>query len=165
MRKADAAATSEDEHDPGVPMGFLDGSQWRGRGEPLAPEVRKELETMLGVDLAGVRMHTDADRAARSISARAFAIGQDLAFRSGAYDPAPPEGRRLIAHEVAHTVQARGAHAPTAGTAVSQPDEAPEREADAFADSFVERSARPAARTDRLVPRTSIAPQVPVRPV
>jgi len=109
-------------------------------GVPLDEVLRSKLEAALGVGLDGVRVHTgaDADAAARALGARAFALGNDVVFRDGAYDPQRRDGQRLIAHEVAHTVQARGAAAPTGGaTAVSQPCDAPEREADAFADAFI----------------------------
>jgi len=112
----------------------------RHGGTPLDEPLRTRLEIALGARLDGVRVHTDvdADAAARALGARAFAIGNDVFFRSGTYDPRQRDGQRLIAHEVAHTVQARGAPAPTGGEpAVSQPDDAPEREADAFADAFV----------------------------
>jgi len=116
----------------------------RRGGAPLDDVLRPQLEAALGTRLDGVRVHTgaDADAAARALGARAFAIGDDVFFRDGAYDPHQRDGQRLIAHEVAHTVQARGASVPTGETTtVSQPGDAPEREADAFADAFM-RSAR-----------------------
>jgi len=112
----------------------------RRGGVPLDDALRSQLEAALRTRLDGVRIHTggDANAAARSLGARAFALGDDVVFRDGAYDPSRPDGQRLIAHEVAHTVQARGAAAASgAATEVSQPDDAPEREADAFADGFV----------------------------
>ena len=83
-------------------------------------------------------VHTGAtaSSAANALGARAFAIGNDVFFRDGAYDPRQREGQRLIAHEVAHTVQAAGSAATEALT-VSEPGDALEREADAFADAFV----------------------------
>ena len=112
---------------------------YRG-GAPLDEALRRRLEAALATQLDGVRVHTDADAnaAANALGARAFAIGDDVFFRDGAYDPQQRDGQRLIAHEVAHTVQARSAVAPSGGaTTVSQPGDAHEREADAFADEFV----------------------------
>lgn len=65
----------------------------------------------MAADLSGVRVHTGtaADRAARSVGARAFALGQHLVFADGEYRPAGGEGRRLLAHELAHVVQDRAA--------------------------------------------------------
>jgi len=113
----------------------------RRGGAPLDAGLRSRLEAALGTRLDGVRVHTgaEADTAARALGARAFAIGADVFFRDGAYRPEQPDGQRLIAHEVAHTVQTRGAAAASDGAmTVSEPGDAPEREADAFADAFVD---------------------------
>ncbi len=109
-------------------------------GTPLDEPTRSRLEASLGRSLGHVRVHTgaDADSAARALGARAFAIGPDLFFRDGAYDPSSRDGRHLIAHEVAHAVQAPDAAVASAeGLAVSQPGDAREREAESFAERFV----------------------------
>lgn len=57
-----------------------------------------------------VRLHTGADAGAiadRS-GVRAFAIGHDVGFARGEYRPDTLEGDAVIAHELAHTLQARG---------------------------------------------------------
>jgi uncharacterized protein DUF4157 len=79
-------------------------------GRPLPEEDRAEVEDRTGVDLGGVRLHDDAaaDRAARAVGARAFTLGDDVAFRSGEYRPHTAAGRRLIAHELTHVAQQRG---------------------------------------------------------
>jgi hypothetical protein len=61
----------------------------------------------MGADLSTVRVHTGpaADRAARSVGARAFALGHHVVFAEGEYRPGSGEGRRLLAHELAHVVQ------------------------------------------------------------
>jgi hypothetical protein len=112
----------------------------RRGGAPLDSVLRPLLEGALGTRLDGVRVHTgaDADAAANALGARAFAVGDDVVFRDGAYEPRARDGQRLIAHEVAHTVQARGATSPTGGAmTVSQAGDPLEREADAFAEAFV----------------------------
>ncbi|MDQ0711602.1 hypothetical protein QFZ55_001054 [Streptomyces luteogriseus] len=78
-----------------------------GAGQPLDPGVRRELEERLGHDLSRVRLHTDRDagRLADLLGADAVAVGQDILFREGAYRPGTDEGRRLLAHELLHTVQ------------------------------------------------------------
>lgn len=65
----------------------------------------------LGIDTARVRIHdgTEADNAARSVGARAFALGEDLVFARGEYRPETPGGRELLAHELAHVAQDRRA--------------------------------------------------------
>src|SRR5215510_3698800 len=72
-----------------------------GRGEPLAPSTRAFMEPRFGVDFGAVRIHADAQAgaAARSINARAFTVGPNVAFATGEYDPRSERGRNLIAHE------------------------------------------------------------------
>ena len=117
------------------------GKASQGSGVALPAELRARLERALGVSLAGVQLHDDATShaAAAAIGARAYATGQDIHFAQGAYAPHDPEGQRLIAHEVAHTVQQKSAAAPTVQNklAVSQPGDAAEVEADRVADAFV----------------------------
>ncbi|MDX1546667.1 MAG: DUF4157 domain-containing protein, partial [Rhodothermales bacterium] len=45
---------------------------------------------------------------ARSVGAQAFAVGRDVVFGAGAYRPGTASGRRLIAHELVHTIQQGG---------------------------------------------------------
>ncbi|HEX2515214.1 MAG TPA: DUF4157 domain-containing protein, partial [Chloroflexota bacterium] len=87
-----------------------------GRGAGLEAPVQAELESGLGADLSNVRVHTDgeADYLARSVDSVAFTSGQDIFFRSGAYNPQSSDGLHLLAHETAHTVQQ--AQGPVAGT-------------------------------------------------
>jgi uncharacterized protein DUF4157 len=67
---------------------------------PLPPDAlryprrsSRKLESSLGVDLGGVRVHTgeaSAD-AAEGVSARAIATAQDIHFGAGEYDRRPPK--------------------------------------------------------------------------
>ena len=79
-------------------------------GEPLAPALRRELEPAFGADLAAVRIHRDApaEAAARQAGAAAFASGRDVYFDGGRFNPAQPEGRRLLLHEITHVLQQTG---------------------------------------------------------
>jgi hypothetical protein len=54
-------------------------------------------------------------------------------FSKGSYNPGSADGDRLIAHELAHVVQQRGASA-SGPLSVSQPGDAMEQEADSVAD-------------------------------
>ncbi|MGZ4184034.1 MAG: eCIS core domain-containing protein [Solirubrobacteraceae bacterium] len=105
-----------------------------GRGQRLAGHVSRSVETAVGAPLDDVRVHTDDHAAAlaRAVSARAFAVGSDIYFGSGEYNPGTRDGAQLIAHEATHVVQQRGA--PRSGPlTVSQPGEPLEREAEAVA--------------------------------
>jgi hypothetical protein len=111
-------------------------SNTRGGGSSLDSGVADRFGSSLG-DLSDVRVHTDdhADRLNRSVSARAFATGTDVYFAKGEYNPGSASGDKLIAHELAHVVQQRGA--PSGGPlTVSQPGDAMETEADSVADSI-----------------------------
>jgi hypothetical protein len=80
-----------------------------GGGQPLTPADRSFYESRLSRDLAGVRIHDDAaaHHAARDVQARAFAYGQDIFFAAGRRQPGTNDGRELLAHELAHTIQQR----------------------------------------------------------
>ena len=107
-----------------------------GAGQPLDPGLRRELEEQLGHDLGRVRLHTgrDAGQLTELLGADAVAVGQDVFFREGAFRPGTDEGRRLLTHELQHTVQnPHGLGALRAGRelgAVSLPQQAIEREAE-----------------------------------
>ncbi len=81
----------------------------RGAGASLDPATRAGMETAFGASFSGVRIHTDgeADALNRGVSAVAFTVGQDIFFRSGAYQPGTPHGQHLLAHELTHVVQQR----------------------------------------------------------
>lgn len=79
----------------------------RGGGSALPAATRAFFEPRFGLNFSNVRVHTGAraEEAAESISAKAFTVGNDIAFGSGQYSPASLEGRNLLAHELTHTVQ------------------------------------------------------------
>ena len=112
----------------------------RGAGAPLPESAQSRFGDALG-GVSDVRVHADAesDALTRSVSARAFAVGTDLYFSSGAYRPGSADGDRLLAHELTHVAQQRGA--PSSGPLqVSQPGDAQEREADAAAQAMTDGS-------------------------
>lgn len=79
----------------------------RGGGQPLPAPVRAFFEPRFGQDFSHVRLHADARAAdtARSVNARAFTVGRDIAFGAGEYAPGTAAGQRLLAHELTHVVQ------------------------------------------------------------
>lgn len=103
----------------------------RGRGTPLDPAVREQMSGALNHDFADVRVHHDtlASTLAQSVQARAFTTGADIFFASGEYQPAAASGRELLAHELTHVVQQRGAPV-TGEMRVSDPGDALERAAE-----------------------------------
>lgn len=76
-------------------------------GAPLPNAVRGRFEQRLGTDLSPIRLHRgqEASAATSAVGATAFAHGLDIAFGAGAPTPETVQGERLLAHEVAHTLQ------------------------------------------------------------
>jgi hypothetical protein len=86
----------------------------RAPGLPLDPATRAHMEAAFGRDLSQVRVHTDDDAAgsAAAVRAEAYTVGQDVVFGDGQYAPGTTGGRRLLAHELAHTIQQRDGAGP-----------------------------------------------------
>ena len=78
-----------------------------GAGRALAPAERAFFEPRFGAELSAVRVHEGAraEHASKAINARAFAHGNDIAFARDEYVLGTDEGRRLMAHELAHVVE------------------------------------------------------------
>jgi hypothetical protein len=77
------------------------------RGTAIDPSTRAFFEPRFGDDFSDVRVHTSpaASRAARALGARAYTSGTHIVFDNEAYSPSTDDGRRLLAHELAHVVQ------------------------------------------------------------
>jgi Domain of unknown function (DUF4157) len=105
--------------------------QSQSQGQALDSQTRAALEPRFGHSFGDVRVFADgeADRLARDYQARAFTVGQDVYFRDGEYDPDSPGGLSLLAHELTHTIQQRGAKPGNKPLEVSQHGDAGEREA------------------------------------
>jgi hypothetical protein len=90
-------------------------------GMPLDPHTRADMEARFGESFADVRVRNDAQahRSAASLDAKAYTIGNEITFSAGRYAPHASEGKRLLAHELAHVVQQRrgGATPPFASDA------------------------------------------------
>lgn len=111
----------------------------RSAGRPLDRETRAFMEPRFGHDFSRVRVHTDAQAAesARAVNALAYTMGQDIAFGAGRYAPDTTAGKKLLAHELTHTLQQShaGERGPMLASSlqVSRPDDPHEREADMIA--------------------------------
>jgi hypothetical protein len=136
----------------------------RTGGEPLAPDVRIDMEARLGHDFGNVRVHTDgaAEASARAVNAHAYTVGSHIAFQRSAYDPDSDQGRTTLAHELTHVVQQRngpvdGTEAP-GGIRVSDPSDRFEREAAANA-TQVMRAPAPVSAAPAMVQRATEEPE------
>jgi len=79
-------------------------------GQPLDKATLDYFEPRFGHDFSHVRVHTGAaaEQSARAVNANAYTVGHDIAFAAGLFTPGTTEGRRLLAHELAHVVQRAG---------------------------------------------------------
>ncbi len=68
------------------------------------------MEDRMGDSFSDVRIHTGptAAKVCEDINARAFTVGNHIAFNSGEFDPESAEGQHLLAHELAHVRQQPG---------------------------------------------------------
>lgn len=79
----------------------------RGSGKSLPSQTRSFMESGIGADFQHVSIHTgtEAVQMNRDLGAKAFTVGNDIYFNSGQYSPETGEGKKLLAHELTHTVQ------------------------------------------------------------
>jgi hypothetical protein len=106
-------------------------------GQRLDAATRALMEPRFGHDFSHIRVHADgrAAESARAINARAYTVGRDIVFGAGEYGPLESEGRGLLAHEIAHTIQqARvSTSAPQSVLEIGAADDPLEHEADRVA--------------------------------
>jgi hypothetical protein len=105
------------------------------------------METAFSHDFSAVRVHRDGEAARRG--ARAMTAGHDIHLAPGMPASETPEGRRVLAHELAHVVQQDG-RTPPGGAA----DRGGEAAAHAAADQVM------AGGRAHVVPRTPTGPQL-----
>src|SRR5262245_7189522 len=129
------------------PIPFIVHDVLKSPGQPLDAANRGFFERRFHQDFSRVRIHTDlrAAESAAAVNALVYTVGHDLVFGAGQYDPGTDRGKRLIAHELAHTLQQDGAVS-NAPVKISDPAGPPEHEADKLADQVLaEGVARPRA--------------------
>ena len=128
-------------------------------GRPLDAATRGFMEPRFGADFSRVRIHTD-DRAAASaqaVNARAYTVGDHVVFDRNQYAPSSREGRHLLAHELAHTLQDPGGAGLHTQLAVGTPGDATEHAADRAADAVMRGEKVSVARTGGGVMRRQLA--------
>jgi Domain of unknown function (DUF4157) len=81
-----------------------------GKGHALDSNTRSKMEGAFETSFSNVEIHTDSHAAniATGMNARAFAVGNHIAFAGGEHKPGTLIGDALIAHELAHVVQQNG---------------------------------------------------------
>ena len=108
LRSQKAASAPSRAGEAGVPASVREVISSTGRS--LDASVQRAMEDRMSESLGDVRIHTgpQAATACESINARAFTVGNHIAFNSGEYDPSSPEGQHVLAHELAHVRQQTG---------------------------------------------------------
>jgi hypothetical protein len=79
-------------------------------GRPIGRGTREFFEPRFGYDFSRVRIHDDpaAGESAHALYAKAYTVGSHIVFGPANFVPGTPEGRALLAHELAHVVQQTG---------------------------------------------------------
>ena len=85
-------------------------SSSKGGGEALPESVRTHMESAIGADFSGVKVHTDqsAVQMNQDLGAKAFTHGRNIYFNRNVYSPNTSSGKQLLAHELTHVVQQSG---------------------------------------------------------
>ncbi len=111
IQRVAASEPEPSREDPGNVLAQL------GPGRALSGPLRDRMQQGFGQDLGAVQLHDDPHSAsvATHLQARAFTVGQHIAFAPGEYRPGTLGGEALLAHEIAHTIQQRGAVVPAGG--------------------------------------------------
>jgi hypothetical protein len=113
----------------------------RSSGQPLDAATRAFFEPRFAHDFSHVRVHTDAKAAesARAVNALAYTVGRDVVFGAGEFAPSTYNGRRLLAHELAHTIQqSAGRQIRPASLTLAPANDSSEHEADASAEEVMQ---------------------------
>ncbi len=108
-------------------------------GQPIESNTRPMMEDYFGRDFSQVRVHTGslASESAQSINATAYAIGRQIVFSKGAYNPNTTRGLGLLAHELTHVVQQGNSSPSRQQLEVGPDDSGAEKEAENVEKDFI----------------------------
>jgi hypothetical protein len=112
----------------------------RAPGQPLDAATRAFFEPRFGHDFGQVRVHTDSKAAesAQAVNALAYTLEKNIVFGTGRYEPGTAARMKLLAHELAHSVQQNRVTGMPAlkEIALGAPDSIEEREATSAAEDL-----------------------------
>lgn len=143
-------------------------------GYSLDVGTRAFMEPRFGHDFSNVRVHTDAKAAesARAVNALAYTVGRDIVFGTGQYAPKTSEGKRLMAHELTHTIQqGSGVRRLMTSLEMTNPADATEKEAQTTANVVMQRNVttnithKPIQVARQTPPATATPPVCPIVPL
>jgi hypothetical protein len=123
-------------------------------GEPLEGAARRRFERGFGHSFNRVRVHVgpEAARSARAVNALAYTVGERIVFDHGQYAPSTATGRALLAHELAHVIQQRGAQAQPWGPRLDNSAPAHDRAAEVMAEHAITGDPTPATTAAAVTP-------------
>ncbi|MFN8396087.1 MAG: DUF4157 domain-containing protein [Bacteroidia bacterium] len=114
------------------PMQKKEETKVSGGGGKLPEEVRGKMESVIGTDFSGVKVHANSDKAVEA-GALAYTQGSEIHFAPGQYDPNSKQGQELLAHELTHVQQQSENRVKSNGEVAGMPlndDKGLEKEAD-----------------------------------
>ena len=81
-----------------------------GKGQSLPDNAQHFFGERMEHDFSGVKVHTgtEAAQSAKAVNAKAYTVDDHIVFNKGQYNPSSHEGKKLLAHELAHVVQNNG---------------------------------------------------------
>jgi len=79
-------------------------------GKPLDEETRAYMDPRFGYDFSKVRIHDGkkAAQSAQAVNALAYTVGNNIVFNQNDFSPQSDGGKKLLAHELSHTLQQGG---------------------------------------------------------
>ncbi len=79
-------------------------------GQALSSSTKNYFEPRFGKKFNDIKVHTcnTAVQMNRDLNAQAFTYGNNIFFNKGKYNPEASDGKKLLAHELTHTIQQKG---------------------------------------------------------
>ena len=106
-----------------------------------------------------MRIHTDpkAAESTQTLGAEAFTLGHNIVFNVSRYSPETSEGKRLLAHELAHVVQQQSANMSSDFEITSEPESPLEIEAEYASNKIMQnQKANITQRSTNITPQPGI---------
>ena len=96
-----------------APASPLSVMQSLGKGNTIPGHTKASMESAFGSNFSDVEVHTDttASNLSKAMNARAFTVGNHIAFGPGQFQPGTIPGDALMAHELAHVNQQKNTDA------------------------------------------------------
>jgi hypothetical protein len=131
-------------------------------GQRLDKQTRAFMEPRFGHDFSDIHIHTDAKAAksARAVNALAYTVGQNVVFGENQYMPQTVEGRRLLAHELTHTLQQSSLYRSSLSSDKVDDSREAEHNAESIADAVITNKALPPVQKSTGMVQRRAAPYI-----